>query len=79
MTWPFTMQHTNAIQLNPKKIVKLDMEEKNHFQQHCNADDCFSGKVSQTVVVIIMCCLPYYPVTCCLLWLVFVLCCFVFP
>lgn len=35
------MQHTNAIQLNLKKIVKPDVQERNHFQQHCDAGDFF--------------------------------------
>lgn len=69
MAWLLTIQHTTATELNLRKIVESDIQEKNHFQQHCNADDSYSGNRSaEAVVVIIVCCLPYHPVTCCLLW-----------
>lgn len=54
MAWLLSVQHTNAMELNLSKIVESDIREKYNFQQHCNADDSFSGNMSaETVVVII--------------------------
>lgn len=64
MAWPLTIKYTTTTELNRSKIMESGMQEKKPFQQHCNADDSFSGnKSTEAVVVIITCCLPSYPVT----------------
>lgn len=83
MAWLLTIWRTSATALNLSKIVESDIQEKRPFQQHCNADDSSGSMSVEAVVAIVMCCLPYYPVTrcllvCCFFCLVGVCCCWGF-